>query len=106
MKENDVKGFRGEELYIYPPDTFLKPILIMSKTRGEFAIRFASALNHFHVLEEGFKKNCSSWQVIQKGETYQFEEWKEKLQKGEFDGWFFYLEIYDKYCPENMRDKG
>ena len=92
-----MRNFRGEELYIYPPDTFLKPILILSRTREEFAIMFQESLNHFTLLKEGLK---GKWIIINTTNNSQFTEWKRKLQSTKDSGWEFYNEIYGKYYKE------
>jgi len=94
------KNFRGQELYIYPPDTFLKPILVLSKTRGEFAIQFCGGLNHFTLLECGLK---GEWIVIQKGQNDKFDKWKNKLQSEE--DWDFYLDVYKKFVTDRERKR-
>jgi hypothetical protein len=95
-----IKGFRGQELYIYPPDTYLKPILILSKMPNEFAIMFQDSLNNATLLEQGLNEE---WIIIQEGGSDQFEEWKGKLQ--DEDGADFYFDIYLKHCPEHLIKK-
>ena len=97
-----MKNFRGEELYIYPPDTFLKPILILSKTGEEFAIMFQEGLNHFTLLREGLK---SAFIIIERGSNKKFNEWKRKLQNAKDNGWEFYNEIYEKYYTKKKERK-
>lgn len=89
---------RGEEIFIYPPDTFLKPILLVSRTRGEVAIKWVDALNPFHVIGVGIENLPSSgWIILSEGEnTSLYDEIIAKL-KGD-DDWTEYLNLWKVHC--------
>ena len=93
---------RGEQLYIYPPDTSLKPILVVSRTAEECAICWVDALNHFHVIMDGLDNVPSSdFRVLATGakeSTKLFKQMCSKLEKK--DSWDFYLELWKEHCGE------
>jgi hypothetical protein len=115
----------------YAPTTFLKPCIVIDTvyTEGgekETAVLFNEALNANHALafhsdevrkvEEitGHKK-VSEWSVVKKHESeqeaidYHLSLAKQLHNGGSNESWEqgmdIYLELYDKYCPQEMRDR-
>ena len=108
----------------YAPPTFLKPCLLIStlfiNNRKETAIAFVSALNAGHALEMFYQKdyyakeNRSKFILIKKHKTLnsainfhiklakQFRNGcGEKIWK---KGWKPYLKLYDKFCPQFLKE--
>ena len=113
----------------YAPGSFCKPVLIVdtvfNSKEKETAIAFVSALNPNHALgmffgadawsKLGWERKCSEWIIVKKYDTLTeavqghlaftrnfinggtTEEWDK--------GWDDYLKLYEKYCPENMREE-
>lgn len=115
----------------YAPPTFLKPCLIVDTcfTEGgekETAVLFNQALNANHALgyatdevrkveEITGSKKVSEWAIVQKhtdkdqAVAYHLKL-TEHLHNGGTDeewneGYDDYLKLYNKYCPDEMKDK-
>ena len=109
----------------YAPGSFLKPCLIVSTLAVskcmETALRFVEALNCDHAFARGFsdKKDdhlkTSEWVKIKqhgsREEAVQFHldlvmPFKNGGDQEEWDeGWKPYLELYERWCPDELKER-
>ena len=92
---------RGQKLYIYAPDTFLKPILVLSQMQNECALCWVDALNAPHVIESGIGHlpHSKPWTILAEGKdnaTRLFNKLSRELS-GE-DSWNTYFELWKAHC--------
>lgn len=113
----------------YAPPTFLKPCIVVdtayNSVTKETAVLFNEALNADHALAfagrqlEKVEKLtgrmwCSGWVIIKKHKTldaaisYHLELTKNMMNGGSQEEWEEgypdYLELYAKYCPDEIKD--
>lgn len=118
-----MKKYYGRNLLSgFAPDTFLKPVILISTVFGgtkqerSTAICFGKALNRFHLMEKVFvakecykragwgdpMKGVSEFIIIKKHKTWK-EAYQYHIKLMEAMDWDSYFSLYDKYCPEELK---
>ena len=108
----------------YAPDSFLKPVMLIStvfsKEKGgerSTAICFGEALNRFHLMEKVFvqktcyeragwgnpRENVSGFIIIKKHKTWK-EAYKYHIKLITELNWEKYLRLYEKFCPDKIKN--